>query len=815
MRAMVPGVVLALAVVSAAVGQEQGRPGAVRRLPGGQVVRSAPGDSGSMRGGRGGVRPVMPVTADSLMAEMQRKTDVPAVDLSGEWTGILCENERVLLAEVTLTARDSGKRRYTGSLHFVIVPPDQSQRRGPVVQGGEGGWDVTAAEDPGSGAVMIEGLGWATGAARVPGVQPVTLRGVYAGKEREIAGQAWAAGGYGPTEPYFVMARGGAGEAGGGAIKAFAQHAADAALTLVAAAGDVPAQAAVEKWAAEYDAEYPRSAQQDPLDKVAVQGLRLLRDEAFKPVFGGSYDTMDDGQLGLAMKGVGGAVQSAPAAGRGRIVMPEGLTSRDPAERQKAAQELQAQMEAQRAEQAGAVRGRGSDPNAALEAAQNRAREQQAALAFKQKYMHLPYILKPSASRMAAVAAMRLIDSWEAQELARFGKETPVGSTFDDMAATETVLAERAVYAWPSEKQGWKATFGGLRTKLAGPALAASVEARTREAQGLEGARMLASWEAASAEMLKRAPEADRTAAVQRVNAKLDGLLEELLAKPRAEMAAFHSGSAAIRDGALWYAGLIEEFGFATSRPPVQKALAELHAEREKVLSATSGDFEKAISASTSVAALNALMQANFAVPGDRQLKGYPAIAAAIQKREMELDQAHAMSLFSPGEQKLMDKPGHVDVAKGKDMKPDGDDVRMAILRMYKEMNGTIQDAHTVRVNTRLTNFPLVPFAAVIKIDEVKLVSVKAGKDPGEFDCVYHADEQCDIPDDNALNIDPNMREGLTDAARMENSALKDTADEDKTITVRLTEEGWRVPGSEGIGDFEMSMDRMMKLMTH
>lgn len=427
---------------------------------------------------------------------------------------------------------------------------------------------------------------------------------------------------------------------------------------------------------------------------------------------------------------------------------------------------------------------------------------------------YFQYSVAPSGPRVLAVAAARTIDAWESGMLAHFRNDPAVDSSFDDLAATASVIKERVPYAWPSEGKAMGGTLEELRTRLAAGALAASVDKTLGDASGMLGAQALASWARNNETMLRHCGPADREAAQQKIDAKLDSLLDQLLAEPLSRIDALGTRGSALRDGAAWYSDLAKRFAFALSRPPVQRAIARLMVRREKDYAAALESILQRISAAPTTQALDAIFQPDLSVPGDPSLKPYAPIAEAAKKRRLEIDHAFQMTLFSKQEHEWMDPPesGHINVKKFEGSAPDAESIRLAVLRGMAFGTGKMIDAHTARSVTRTNGSFLLPFAAIIKMSDEHLEAFRPVEGTHDFECKYTVVLQMAIADDNLLaSYDAVVRKGMEQQMEMMNKLLKGAASIPHIHTLRLYEDGWGVPELRDVGTAESVIDGFLK----
>lgn len=746
----------------------------------------------------------MPVDPLSLPP---RRTDAPPLDLSGTWIGVFTNNELVYLADLSLSASDPSNRKVSGELHFkslVSAAPGPMGRQ-PIKQGS---WKVEGLIDPGTDTLLLEQRGWSA-QSFAPGIQPMSFALVYAPSLKQLAGQAQKPNDNPPDNPYALFAR----PDNADTLQKLARHAAAVPSVLQAGAGTPPTEAALAQWSARYDQEYP-NGYQGAIDKSIIQSLPLLRDSEFKPVFGESYDTIDFGQLALAVQRAGGSVQRAPEAPRPRLgdppqqinipqppqyQPPPGLSIQEQrAWRIKQQEEYSRQMQQFMQQQRAVQNANRPDP------------------AFAQSHMEVQYWLRPSSSRIVAVAVIRVIDTWQSDMLAHFQKDAPIGSTFDDLASMQESAHARLVYAWPSDKKNLDTTFEQVRTTTASSALAANLARVMSMPADIASARQLAFWPNDNAQLLKYLPPADRDAAIQKVNAKLDALLTPLMAASKSELASVGSGSNAIRAQVVWYDKFMQQWNFGIARPPVKDVLDTLMQERDKALTLAKPDFLRAIADSKSMGAIDVLLKSNLSLPGDPKLAAYPAIMNAVTAQRGEVDKAALLALYSKREQEMMDRPGHIDLKKWDGKGPSAEEVRLAMLRSY-EGKGRLIDAHTVRCNTYNPVMPMMPFELTITMSDEKLTRCEQVPNSPNFDCHFEILMKTGIPSDSTVgSIDPNIMQGFQMASNMENKALEDNAHEDHQATIRLTEEGWQAPDLRGgMNIFNGMGDAMQSMLRH
>lgn len=508
--------------------------------------------------------------------------------------------------------------------------------------------------------------------------------------------------------------------------------------------------APAEEALAKWVAEYEKEYPTDPGGGVAgisARGLPLLNDAHFKPLFGDAYDTIDFGRLGAAMRRVG-----APVGGGGSYNVP-----------------------------------------------------------FAQKYGFMQYILWPSPPKLVSVAAMRTIDAWEQETLAHFQKDPAVASAFDDIAAFQQVVKDRVTYAWPSDRRSKEAVFEETRTRMAPAALAANVERAITGASDLAGAKSLASWSKDNAPMLKYCAQPDRDAAQQRIDTKLDAAIEQLLADSNGQLQKLGTGAPAVRAGAAWYRSLMSQFAFAGQRPPIRASIDRLSARRDQDLAAGQEHLLQQIAACKTTADVDAIILNDVSVPGDESKPAYGAIADAARTRKAAIQEATMMSLFSADEKEYMDRPGHIDLAKGRGKAPSAESIRLAILRGYAGRTGTMIDAHTARSVTRSMSL-FIPFPMIVSVTNESLRSFHAIEGTNDFECDYTVLAQLSIPQDNVIaNYDAEVRKGADGMMKLANGFSLAASSTPCVQKFHLYEDGWGVPSMRDLAGAESALDALLK----
>jgi hypothetical protein len=682
-------------------------------------------------------------------------------DLSGPWVGVFAiDLSTTYLADLDLKPDKHGT--LSGEIHFTpVVVAARAAMAAPM----EGTWRVVGTADRGTRTLTLVQKGW----VKQPPNQQFSLLdmgAVYSAERDELAGQFVPAptgipGVRPPNDlPYFLFVRAGAAPDRAAAVanlKRIAEHTLPAQRArptrgqAAPSAPTPPTEAALIEWAARYDKEYPGSLKKDRTEKIISQSLPLLNDAAFKPVFGETYDALDPAMLSATI---------------------ERLNGRDP----------------------NAARGTVQRPN----------------VEFMRDYKYLEYVIHPNGQRMISVAAMRTIDAWQAEAVARFRAAPVTAATFEEMAATQKIIKERTPYAWPSDRKQTEVAFEEIRNQVAGSsvtALADRAVAASTTASGMAGVKLLAAWESANASALSHADAASRAAAIERVNAQLDKLLTQVLEPYEARLGKLGTGVDAVSAGAQWHNDMVADFRFVAPRPPCQQIMNRFAARRTQDLAAAQPTLLLRIEKSASPADIDRVF-ADLSFPTDAKSPGYPDLLAAKDKRLKAIETERLMATFSQDEQKLMDRPGHIDLKRYKGAEPSPEECRLALLRAYAAGNGKMIDAHTAR-------YQGVMYMSFIITATGEKVHVAAPTDDNKGYAVeFEALLQGKAPDDNLLNqIDPKGR-GAQRGVDIVNVVNQLTGPQVVQGILRLEEDGWQFEGAHDAGAVHAIADNMLqKLM--
>ena len=659
----------------------------------------------------------------------------------GLWKGVYCSGVTVNLADLELKAAEGG-HGMAGEVRFTSLADPRMRMVRPT----EGSWRVEGKLDAGARTLTLIPKGW----IKPPGgllmqPPPQAMAVVYVEESQSLAGEFDSGTPSHGELPYFLFIRAdGVGDPAG-KIRALADHAL-AVMTMVrpTPAASAPDADTIVKWAGPYEQEYGASARTGGVGMIAAHALPLLNDANFKPVFGDGYDAIDPGTLLKAVQ---------------NLRSPGGLArALSPAE-----------------------------------------------LKIVRDYSYLEYVIRPSSAKVIAVAAMRVIDAWQIQMMARLSEEIASPSAFDDLASAQKAFKDRVPYAFPSDQKRAADAFEALRGKLAASTVTASVDRAIAEASGMNGAKLLAAWPTEHASMLRYATAAERETGLQKINRRLDELLQPLLAPLLAQLDKLGSGADAVHAGAAWHKTLLGQFDFAVNRPPVQQALARFTERRKRDLAEAQAQLLQRLAACKKADEVDALFANDLSLPGDDRSSAYAALVDARNKRKQKIAEEELLAMFSEEERAIMDRPGHLNVARAKPGPPSAEEIRLALLRGFAFGTGKMIDAHTCRNVSRSQSF-LIPYPLIITISDEKRIDWAQVPNTNDYTCHYDVTIKIKIADDNMIaNYDAKTRQGSQQMADMITKMTKIAGPMEQTF--RLYDDGWGVPKLHEAGTKEAVLD--------
>jgi len=288
-------------------------------------------------------------------------------------------------------------------------------------------------------------------------------------------------------------------------------------------------------------------------------------------------------------------------------------------------------------------------------------------------------------------------------------------------------------------------------------------------------------------------------------------VLRELLEPPVAQIAKLGSGEEAVRAGAAWHKSLLAQFEFASARPAFAQAVAQLRSRRDPDLAAGSERILQRIQACKTPEEVDALFASDLSVPGDEAARAHAALADAGKKRKQKIEDDRILALFSREEQEIMDRPGHLDLSRAKNVPPSPEEMRLAMVRGWAFGTGKMLDAHTARHVDRLQSGFGLPFSVNMRFTDESKISADRIGETNDYKCQFQIVMQMSLPDDNILaNYDAVTRAGMENMLKLVNAFCVAASSEPQKKTLRLTENGWVIPELMEAGAIEGAFGRML-----
>lgn len=238
---------------------------------------------------------------------------------------------------------------------------------------------------------------------------------------------------------------------------------------------------------------------------------------------------------------------------------------------------------------------------------------------------------------LSAYFARRSTRSWRQTALARLAALPPSFEALRQIDALEESALEHGRALWPSENAAFERAAGEARARVAYPALVASAEAVLATADGVEGARALASWYGQNAYLLRLVTPEQRAEISNRIAARLDPLLESVLATEVQGLRRLGRGVAAIQGGNAWYHRLQRRYGFASDHPAFREAVGRLQARRADDLAGAERDLRTTLAQLDRRNGVDVFVASTLAVPGDRTTPAGRRLLGAAEERKAEI----------------------------------------------------------------------------------------------------------------------------------------------------------------------------------
>jgi hypothetical protein len=395
-----------------------------------------------------------------------------------------------------------------------------------------------------------------------------------------------------------------------------------------------------------------------------------------------------------------------------------------------------------------------------------------------------------------------------------FAKMPATRDSFAQMKHAEAIAGAVLAFLWPGEKSKFGTALAETRSRLSIPVLNDAATRLIASARDVSAARELATWDTREKELLGYAPAADRDRLRQRIDARLDELLEQLLATELKAIPAFGAGIAAVEAGVRWYQKISHTYDFALNRAPVQRALQQFKQARAGHLAGASLSLISKIDAAQNEAQVNSLLSTYLGCPGDETTEVGKNLRNVADKRLAYLREQEQRAMFSANEQKIMDHPGHLVLTKlpaSGPWAPSPEEVRLALLRGFAFGSGKMLDPHKARLTSRMNGL-LVPVSMVVRIGDLQIK--RFAPDGDSFWVEYTAEMSFSLPEhDPVWDADPNLRRGGQMAVDMANATAKLLSDNPVIEQVRLYADGWCVPRLREQGAANAGLDALVKGM--
>jgi hypothetical protein len=234
---------------------------------------------------------------------------------------------------------------------------------------------------------------------------------------------------------------------------------------------------------------------------------------------------------------------------------------------------------------------------------------------------------------MGAVLAQRIIRRWRDDGLARMRAQPVELDAFDRIDAFQQASKPQLALLWPSERSEVVDTCDATRRRVADPLTAKRAEHAVGTAKGYAGAVALGRWSAENARLLTWASPEVREAAVRKVTARLDEVLEPLVAAEVARLDSVEHNTAGLRRTSDWYRSFRARYGFARARPAFGDAVRRLQDVRAAQLLEVKDSATQLIERMGVESEIDGFVAWLMPVPSDLHSPGGRAIRAAAGAR--------------------------------------------------------------------------------------------------------------------------------------------------------------------------------------
>ena len=406
----------------------------------------------------------------------------------------------------------------------------------------------------------------------------------------------------------------------------------------------------------------------------------------------------------------------------------------------------------------------------------------------------------------------RVLRAWTSDLQASFAAMPAEVNSFSRLTVAESAADVELPFLWPSERDKFNTALTEARTRLAGPVLTLQADQLIATATGNAGARELAAWRAREKDILQYASPTEREKLQQRIDARMDELLEQLVAVNVRSLATLGIGLDAVLAGNKWYLQVAKSYDFALTRPPIQTAIQQFQLARATNLIEAKPAIIAQLDAAEQNAQVQYILDNYLSCPGDVVSEVSAAIRKHAGQRLAYLQHQQLMGLFSDYEKSLMDPPesGHLDLSRA-DVKhiPQPGELRLALLRGMAYGTGEVLDPHTARVSTLFGGGSMI-----VRISDTNHGRYVYMKEDRAWMVLYRVDMHFSLPDHDPLwDADPNLRRGAQMAVDAANVTASLLSQEDNIEEFRLYDDGWGVPDLRQQGAGRAGLESMLKGM--
>ena len=208
---------------------------------------------------------------------------------------------------------------------------------------------------------------------------------------------------------------------------------------------------------------------------------------------------------------------------------------------------------------------------------------------------------------------------------------------YDDFRALRKEAAERFEVLWAAERSGHDETVEATHVRLAPPTLARALDEVLASAEGVEGAKLLAAFEADFAPVLVRVPDQQRSNALARVIEKLDATLEKEVELELAKLEQRGESPAALVFGTQWFAEFSARFDAFEDHQAVTAAAERFFQLRRADLDSSEAGLRHVIDEMQQIEDVLAYQRTYFGLPGDREHQTFARTKDPLRRRTAEI----------------------------------------------------------------------------------------------------------------------------------------------------------------------------------